>query len=114
MFADASQAHFGTEVTQIPPEDPLAFLSGSFVGSISRWSTIDKEAYAIVVSSKRLMYLLPLPLDFEFYGSPQPIIHFLSADGQQHSWTTPSGPVAAMGNASDGVPLRYRACSWIR
>ncbi|POM64852.1 LOW QUALITY PROTEIN: Hypothetical protein PHPALM_19572 [Phytophthora palmivora] len=74
LFADASQAHFGTVVTQIPPEDvcihkqchqPLAFLGGSFVG-MSRWSNIDKEAYAIVVSSKRLMYLLLLPLDFDF------------------------------------------------
>ncbi|OWZ11930.1 LOW QUALITY PROTEIN: hypothetical protein PHMEG_00014979 [Phytophthora megakarya] len=59
LFADASQTLFGAVVTQIPSADvglpvheqrhqPLAFLSGSFVGNMSRWSTIDKEAFTIV------------------------------------------------------------------
>ncbi|OWZ04351.1 hypothetical protein PHMEG_00023761 [Phytophthora megakarya] len=46
---------------------PLAFLSGSFVGSMSRWSTIDKEAFAIVISCKRLMYLLLRPRGFRIF-----------------------------------------------
>ncbi|OWZ00771.1 hypothetical protein PHMEG_00027966, partial [Phytophthora megakarya] len=61
--------HFGAVVTQIPPADvglpvherrhqSLAFLSSSFVRSMSPWSTIDKEAFAILISCKRLMYLL--------------------------------------------------------
>jgi hypothetical protein len=37
---------------------PLAFLSGSFKGAASRWPIVEKEAYAIVETCKRLKYLL--------------------------------------------------------
>jgi hypothetical protein len=37
---------------------PLAFLSGSFKGAASRWPIVEKEAYAIVETCKRLEYLL--------------------------------------------------------
>lgn len=78
LFADASQTHFGSVVTQIPPEDvglpldqqrhqPLAFMSGSFTGAMARWSTIDKEAFAIVASCKRFLYLLLRPRGFRIF-----------------------------------------------
>ncbi|OWZ07203.1 hypothetical protein PHMEG_00020436 [Phytophthora megakarya] len=71
------ETHFGTVVTQIPPADvglpvheqrhqPLAFLSGSFVGSMPYRPTIAKEALSSVISCNRLMYLLPHPVDFDF------------------------------------------------
>jgi hypothetical protein len=43
---------------------PLAFLSGAFKGASLRWSTTEKEAYAIVASCKRLDYLLQRPGGF--------------------------------------------------
>ncbi|OWZ03858.1 LOW QUALITY PROTEIN: hypothetical protein PHMEG_00024341 [Phytophthora megakarya] len=74
LFADASQTHFGVVVTQIPPADAglpvheqhhqsLAFLSGSF----ATWSNIDKEAFTIVISGKRLMHLLLRPRGFRIF-----------------------------------------------
>ena len=54
-------------MTQVPEEEfhsgvalenmshePLAFLSGSFKGSQSRWATVDKEGFAIVKTFRRL------------------------------------------------------------
>ncbi|GMF50263.1 unnamed protein product [Phytophthora fragariaefolia] len=46
---------------------PLAFLSGSFTGGMLRWSTIDKDVYAIVISCKRLLYLLLRPRGFRIF-----------------------------------------------
>ena len=68
-FTDASLDHWGAVVTQVPTADigepldeqqhePLAFLSGKFVGAPSRWAIVEKEAFAIVESCKRLEYLL--------------------------------------------------------
>ena len=68
-YTDASETHWGTACTQIPPEDvelpvdeqryePLAFLSGGFGGASARWPSVEKEAFAIVESCKRLEYLL--------------------------------------------------------
>lgn len=37
---------------------PLAFLSGSFKGAGARWATVEKEAFVIVETCKRLQYLL--------------------------------------------------------
>ena len=65
LFTDASDAHWASVLTHIPPCDltkpfdqqlhePLAFLAGSFRSSQARWSTPEKEAYAIVASVDRL------------------------------------------------------------
>ncbi|KAH9159923.1 hypothetical protein LEN26_002101 [Aphanomyces euteiches] len=73
-----SQDFWGSVVTQIPLEDmdlplyqqrhqPLAFLSGRFVGASSRWPIPDKEAFAIVESCKRLEYILLRPNGFTIY-----------------------------------------------
>ncbi|KAH9142702.1 hypothetical protein AeRB84_013240 [Aphanomyces euteiches] len=64
--------------TRIPPEDmdlplyqqrhqPLAFLSGRFVGASSRWPIPDKEAFAIVESCKLLEYILLRPNGLTIY-----------------------------------------------
>ena len=44
--------------------EPLAFISGAFKGASLRWSTVEKEGYAIVASCKRLDYLLQRPGGF--------------------------------------------------
>ena len=75
LFTDASDAHWASVLTQIPPCDltkpfdqqlhePLAFLAGSFRSSQARWSTPEKEAYAIIASVDRLDYLLLRPEGF--------------------------------------------------
>jgi hypothetical protein len=69
VFTDASQDHWGAVVTQVvsgelskPLQDqhhePLAFLSGSFKDASSRWPIVEKEAFAIVETCKRMEYLL--------------------------------------------------------
>ena len=79
LYTDASQDHWGALLTQIdldqkplPLENQaherLAYLSGTFKRVSLRWSTIKKEAYAIVASYKRLDYLLPRSGGFEIYA----------------------------------------------
>lgn len=91
LFTDASDAHWGAVVTQIPPDDiglplehqrhaPLAFLSGSFNGASSRWPIIDKEAFAIVAACKRLMYLLPRPGGFHIYTDHRNLQHIFAPE----------------------------------
>jgi len=75
LFTDASDTHWSGVLTQIPQSDvdlpfeeqrhdPLSFLSGSFKGSRCRWSTPEKEAFAIVESVTRLDYLVLRPGGF--------------------------------------------------
>ena len=54
---------------------PLAFLSGSFKGSQLRWATVDKEAFAIVNTFRRLEYLLWGRGSY-LYRSSQSHVHF--------------------------------------
>jgi hypothetical protein len=69
LYTDTSQDFCGAVRAQIPPgqedwpvdkqaHDALAILSGAFKGAGLRWSTIEKEAFAIVAACKRLDYLL--------------------------------------------------------
>ena len=70
MFPDASDRFSGSCVTQVPSDEmaqglpvgemshePPGFVSGAFKGSQLRWSTVDKEGFAIVSTFKRLDYL---------------------------------------------------------
>lgn len=61
LFTDASDLHWSGVLAQIPRSDkdvpfdeqrhsPLSFRAGSFTGSSCRWSTAEKEAFAIVES----------------------------------------------------------------
>jgi RNase H-like domain found in reverse transcriptase len=69
LYTDASNDFWSSITTQVRPEDldlphadqrhePLAFLSGSFVTTMRRWSVIEKEAYAVLASCERLDWLL--------------------------------------------------------
>ena len=69
VYTDASQDHWGAVITQVVPNElskpreaqehePLAFLSGAFKGASSRWPIVEKEAFAIVETCKRMEYLL--------------------------------------------------------
>lgn len=69
VFPDASGGFWGCCMTQVPPEDamggpvedmrhePLAFLSGDLKRAQRRWSGVDEEAFAIMVTFLRLPYL---------------------------------------------------------
>ncbi|ETV95821.1 hypothetical protein H310_10866 [Aphanomyces invadans] len=59
VFADASEEHWDHE--------PLMFLSGIFTGAASRWSIVEKEAYAIVETLVRADYLLHPSAGFNLY-----------------------------------------------
>ena len=72
LFTDASETNWAGTLTQIPKihldedfenqhHDPLAFLSGSYKKSSFHWSTLEKEAFAIVTSVTRLDYMLMRP-----------------------------------------------------
>jgi len=78
VYTDASQDHWGAVITQVaqgelskPREaqehEPLAFLSGSFKGASSRWPIVEKEAFAIVETCKRMEYLLLRERGFHLY-----------------------------------------------
>ena len=78
LFTDASDNYWGAGLFQIreydrnkeawnQPMEPLHFLSGKFKGSQQRWSTTDKEAFAIVEAVDRLKYLLIRPNGFRLY-----------------------------------------------
>ena len=71
MFQDASDEHWGRFLTQVPQEEldrgvsvedmthePLGFQSGTFKVSQQRWTTVDKEGFVMVSTSKQLEYLL--------------------------------------------------------
>ena len=89
LFTDASQDFWGACATQVPlldaPKDPseqdhvpLAFLSGKFTGAQLRWPIIEKEAYAIVESCKRLEYLLQRPGGFQLYTDHRNLIYIFN------------------------------------
>ena len=62
METDASQTGFGAYLYQRSKVDgtiqPIAFISKSFAREQLRWSTPEKEAYAIFYAFKKLDYLL--------------------------------------------------------
>ena len=71
MFPDTIDLFLGCCLTQVPKEElvaglsfigmsdePLAFLSGVFLGSQLCWPTVDKESFAILSAFQRVPYLL--------------------------------------------------------
>ncbi|KAH9174484.1 hypothetical protein AeNC1_017678, partial [Aphanomyces euteiches] len=78
LHTDASEGFWGTIATQVPYDDlslpledqrhqPLAFLSGAFTGASERWPIVEKEAFAVVESCKRLDYILIRPAGFRLF-----------------------------------------------
>ena len=89
LFTDASLDYWGAVATQVPPEDkdkpveerrhsPLAFLSGKFVSAAARWPIIEKEAFAIVESCKRLDYLLLRPKGFHLFTDHRNLVYIFN------------------------------------
>jgi RNase H-like domain found in reverse transcriptase/Integrase core domain/Reverse transcriptase (RNA-dependent DNA polymerase)/Chromo (CHRromatin Organisation MOdifier) domain len=92
VFTDASDRHWASIITQVPPEDlslpicdqrhePLSFLSGSFNGAPSRWPTVEKEAFAIVATCTRLDYLLMRPDGFSLFTDHRNLIYIFNPRG---------------------------------
>ena len=86
VYTDASMDFWGAIVTQTDDVElskpiheqqhqPLAFLSGAFVGAAQRWPIVEKEAYAIVETCKRLDYLLLRPSGFRLFTDHRNLIY---------------------------------------
>jgi hypothetical protein len=86
VYTDASADFWGAIVTQTDDEElakpiedqkhqPLAFLSGSFVGAAQRWPIVEKEAFAIVETCKRLDYLLLRPSGFRLFTDHRNLVY---------------------------------------
>ena len=85
VFCDASYNCSSGMVTQIPFEDrdrpiheqrhePLGFVGHRFHGSELNWAIVDKEAFAIVDTLRKLSYLLHLPHPFRIYTDHRNLI----------------------------------------
>ena len=90
LFTDASTTHWAAVLTQIPKADldtpvakqrhaPLAFLSGGFKGSSARWSTAEKEAFAIVAAVTRLDYILLRPEGFLLFTDHRNLVYIFAS-----------------------------------
>lgn len=89
LFTDASEQHWAGVLTQMPSPDmdlpfeeqrhmPMAFISGSFNGSPSRWSAPEKEGFAIVELVQKLDYLLLRPQGFCLYTDHNNLVLILN------------------------------------
>ena len=71
MFPDASDEHWGSFLTQVPPEEldrgvpvedmthePLGFVNVTLKGPEQRWDTMDTKGFPMVSAFKRLEYHL--------------------------------------------------------
>ena len=96
LFTDASIDFHGGIATWIPsssidlpfaeqPHKPLAFLSGAFTGSQSRWNIVEKEAYAIVHAVSKLDYLLIRPTGFLIFTDHQNLRYIFNPYGENPS-----------------------------
>ena len=89
VFCDASHYCSSGVVTQVPPDDvekpiteqrhePLGFVGHRFNGSELNWAIIDKEAYAIKDTLKKLSYLLHMAKPFLLYTDHRNLISMYS------------------------------------
>lgn len=78
LYTDASETHWSGIVTQVPhgqlnmqhaaqDHEPLAFHSGRFSGAQVSWSTIEKEAFAVLATTERSHWLASTPAGFDLY-----------------------------------------------
>jgi len=92
VFTDASDLFWGAVATQVQPGDlnlpfdeqrhqPLAFISGSFTGASLRWPIVEKEAYAVVESCKRLDYLVVRPGGFRLFTDHRNLVYIFNPSG---------------------------------
>ena len=91
LFTDASSTHWSGVLTQVSRSElnsgkepqlwshsPVPFVSGSFRGSSSRWTTPEKESYAIVTSVIRLAHVLVACEEFSLFTDHKNILYMLS------------------------------------
>ena len=92
LFTDASSTHWAGVLTQVDPlevsastsppnewnHQPVAFVSGSFRGASSRWSTPEQECYEIVASVTRLGHILAACREFSLFTDHKNILYMLS------------------------------------
>lgn len=89
LFTDVSDEHWGDIVTQIPAagrhlafakerHEPLASLSGSFHGRSGRFSTPEKDDFAIVQSVKLLDYILLRPEGFQLFTDHKNLVYIFN------------------------------------
>ncbi|KAF0729338.1 hypothetical protein Ae201684_013084 [Aphanomyces euteiches] len=92
LYTDASDGFWGAIATQVPLDDlelvaseqrhePLAFLSGAFRGASERWPIVEKEAFAVVESCKRLEYLLIRPGGFRLFTDHRNLVYMFNPLG---------------------------------
>ena len=85
LFTDASDTIWAAFLSQVPPSalhlpvdqqphEPLAFLSGRFNDTQLRWSTLEKEAFAIVTATRRLHWLLATNDGFDIFTDHNNIV----------------------------------------
>ncbi|KAF0731194.1 hypothetical protein Ae201684_011457 [Aphanomyces euteiches] len=93
LYTDASEGFWGAIATQVPYDDlslpledqrhqPLAFLSGAFTGASERWPIVEKEAFAVVESCKRLDYILIRPAGFRLFTDHKNLQYIFNPAGQ--------------------------------
>ena len=103
FFTDASDVGWSAIVTQVPYEDlrrqqqhqhhqPLAFLSGQFNSTQVRWSTIEKEAFAILSAVKRMHWLAAAPEGFDIYTDHNNLVFMFDPLAVQHDLSVSSTP----------------------
>ena len=81
LYTDASDTCIGACLTQIDEEDeevPVYFVSHKLSDTQTRWSTIEKEAYAIFYAVTKLNYIL-YGAHFTIKTDHQPLIYLLNA-----------------------------------
>ncbi|KAF0704619.1 hypothetical protein AaE_014847, partial [Aphanomyces astaci] len=92
VFTDASDLFWGAVATQVPPADldlplddqrhqPLAFISGSFSGASARWPIVEKEAYGVVESCKRLDYLVVRRGGYRLFTDHRNLVYIFNPSG---------------------------------
>ena len=87
VYTDASMFCWSVIVTQcesdqleLPLQDqshePLCFLSGTFKGASSRWSIVDKEAFALVTAVRKCAHLLISDRPFHAFADHSNLLIF--------------------------------------
>ena len=67
-FTDLAKPHVDQR------HEPLGFLSDQFTGSQLGWSTLEKEAFAVMETTNRMHWILATPDGFDFYTDHQNMI----------------------------------------
>ena len=104
MFTDASSLHWASVLTQVPTvefanpalscqewhHEPLSFLSGSFRDSARNWAIVDKEAFAIYESCKRMVHLLVRNGGFHIFTDHRNLLYIFNPAGVVASLSKPT------------------------